>query len=65
MKQHSIEYLRELYSLEDGTCCITGPSWALRREKAPARARAVKPETGKPSSTKRAPGPRLRVAAGK
>ena len=68
MKRGSIEhyeYLRELYSVEDGTCWTTGPSWALRRDKAPAGAQAGKVTVAKPASAKLTPGPRLRMAAGK
>ena len=65
MKKHTLEFLQNAYSVEDGTCCITGPSWALRRNKAPTRARAGKATIGKAASAKIAPGLRLRAAAGK
>ena len=62
MNKNSLEYLTELYSVEDGTCCITGPSWALRRKAAPPRARSA---TKKPPAAKRGHGLPLRAAAGK
>ena len=65
MNKDSLEYLMHVYSVEDGNCFVTGPSWALRRNKAPVRARAVTTKTAKPSTEKRTPGPRLRMASGK
>ncbi len=67
MNKDSLEYLMHVYSVEDGNCFVTGPSWALRRNKAPSGPRSGngKLTAGKPSSTKRTPGPRLRMGAGK
>ena len=61
MNKDSLEYLMHVYSVEDGNCFVTGPSWALRRNRVPVRARAVKATAAKPSSAKSAPGPRVRM----
>ena len=58
MKKHTLEFLQKAYSVEDGTCFVTGPGWALPRNLAPSRARAGKASAGK------SPGLNMRATRG-
>lgn len=70
MKKDSLEYLMDLYSVEDGNCFVTGPRWALKPGIVPARRPAGAPHR---ESAKNQPGAgkrksnslRLRAAVGK